>query len=60
MFNTIDKMTNIHVDRPNRMFNTHAYVSSNLIFETTVHQEKKRGVTKKIISRKQKSKMLSN
>jgi hypothetical protein len=42
MFNTIDKMTNVYVDIPNRMFNIHAYVSSNLIFGTTVHQEEEK------------------
>lgn len=26
----------------NRMFNIHAYVSCNLIFETTVHQQEER------------------
>lgn len=27
MFNTIDKMTNVHVDMSERMFNAHAYIS---------------------------------
>jgi hypothetical protein len=35
-------MTNVYVDIPNRMFNIHAYVSSNLICGTTVHQEEER------------------
>jgi hypothetical protein len=35
-------MTNVYVDIPNRMFNTHAYVSSNLICGTTVRQEEER------------------
>jgi hypothetical protein len=42
MFNTIDMMTNVYVDIPNRMFNAHAYVSSNLICGTTVHQEEEK------------------
>jgi len=53
MFNTNDK--HLYVDIPNRMFDkrARAYVSSNLICGTTVHQEE-RGVTEKT----QKSKLL--
>lgn len=52
MFSTIDKMTNIDVDMPNRMFNPRAYVSSNLICGTTVHQNEEEEEEKEALQRK--------